>query len=289
VISVAADPNWFYSTLAQSTAALVGLAGAFLLQRLLSQRQEVAITRRSIREECLLLRRHMQEEAEVARGPLDGLETAIRDADREPPECDVISVPMLNITVFGSDGTSSGQVGLPEFDRSDGLRILGEALESLNAYVEALEAATFERMVEDLRQHGRLRRPDRDWLEDGKRDLAVQIAEPRPTIWARLETQHRNVTFRWKQFSRQSEEIGDRLGRLRTRFVPQSFYMLFVVLLLMLGAGVVAPLVFLSAQAGPSKWILFALFTPLSVAFVGFFGWELRSLRRADRLLKEAF
>jgi len=29
-ILAASDPNWFYSTLAQSTAAIVGLAGGFL-------------------------------------------------------------------------------------------------------------------------------------------------------------------------------------------------------------------------------------------------------------------
>src|SRR5262249_25454837 len=37
----ASDPNWFYSTLAQSTAALVGLAGGFMVSRILQQRNEV--------------------------------------------------------------------------------------------------------------------------------------------------------------------------------------------------------------------------------------------------------
>jgi hypothetical protein len=35
------DPNWFYSTLAQSTAALVGLAGGFLVSRLIARREEI--------------------------------------------------------------------------------------------------------------------------------------------------------------------------------------------------------------------------------------------------------
>lgn len=38
----ASDPNWFYSTLAQSTAALVGLAGGFMVSRILQQRTEIA-------------------------------------------------------------------------------------------------------------------------------------------------------------------------------------------------------------------------------------------------------
>lgn len=35
------DPNWFYSTIAQSASAVVGLVGGFLAARLLSQRSEL--------------------------------------------------------------------------------------------------------------------------------------------------------------------------------------------------------------------------------------------------------
>jgi hypothetical protein len=31
------DPNWFYSTLAQSSAAIVGLAGGFMVSRVLAR------------------------------------------------------------------------------------------------------------------------------------------------------------------------------------------------------------------------------------------------------------
>jgi hypothetical protein len=72
VIPLAAAPNWSYATLAQATAALVGLAGAFLLQHLLSQRGEIAVTRRDTREECLFCRQDLQREAEAARDPSDG-------------------------------------------------------------------------------------------------------------------------------------------------------------------------------------------------------------------------
>ena len=51
MLLASADPNWFYSTLAQSTAALVGLARAFLVQRLLTQRTEIAPLREKIRAE----------------------------------------------------------------------------------------------------------------------------------------------------------------------------------------------------------------------------------------------
>jgi hypothetical protein len=49
IASVDLDPNWFYSTLAQSTAAMVGLAGGFLVQRLLAQRSDIAQERADLR------------------------------------------------------------------------------------------------------------------------------------------------------------------------------------------------------------------------------------------------
>src|SRR5712691_10985641 len=48
------DPNWFYSTLAQSSAAIVGLAGGFMVSRVLAQRSEMADDRG-------VLRRQMQD------------------------------------------------------------------------------------------------------------------------------------------------------------------------------------------------------------------------------------
>ena len=37
----AIDPNWFYSAMAQSSAAIVGIIGAFLIAKLIAQKQEI--------------------------------------------------------------------------------------------------------------------------------------------------------------------------------------------------------------------------------------------------------
>jgi hypothetical protein len=49
------DPNWFYSTLAQSSAAIVGLAGGFMVARVLAQRTEIALDRNRLRDQMLML------------------------------------------------------------------------------------------------------------------------------------------------------------------------------------------------------------------------------------------
>lgn len=77
------DPNWFYSTLAQSTAAIVGLVGAFLLQRLLVQTNDVAVKREAIRAEFMELHRKLAYELrDLGRvvGSLEGLQTDLRRA-----------------------------------------------------------------------------------------------------------------------------------------------------------------------------------------------------------------
>lgn len=289
MIPVAADPNWFYSTIAQSTAALVGLAGAFLLQRLLSQREEVGLMRQNLRDRSLALRESIHGQSEVVKDLLDGLETALDEARDQPDDSDFISAE-ATIYLLGPEGGASGEVaGLSEFPRDAGLSMLQDALVSLKSFAGALDTVTFERLVEDIRLLGRIGPPDPAWIQEGKPVTGPQISNPRQTLWARMEVQHQWVTLLWRQFVQKSEAINRDLIRLRLRLAPPTFYFLFLVLLLMLAAGVLAPLVFLSAESGPSKWILFGLFTPLSAAFVGFFGWELRNLRRADRLLKETF
>jgi hypothetical protein len=46
VVSTSHDPNWFY--FAQSTAAIVGLAGGFLVSRLIARRAEIGVERASL-------------------------------------------------------------------------------------------------------------------------------------------------------------------------------------------------------------------------------------------------
>ena len=69
---------------------------------------------------------------------------------------------------------------------------------------------------------------------------------------------------------------------------PRSLYILFPSLAALLLSGVVAPLFFLSAEYCASKWILL-LFIPFAACFVAFYRFELRRLRRAYRIVDEAF
>jgi hypothetical protein len=51
------DPNWFYSSLAQSAAAVVGIIGAFLVSYLLGQRGSALEQRRAMLQSARAVRR----------------------------------------------------------------------------------------------------------------------------------------------------------------------------------------------------------------------------------------
>jgi hypothetical protein len=77
MLLAAADPSWFYLTLAQATAALVGLAGAFLVQQLLNQRAEISPVRADIRQELKQLQRSIEDELRYDEVALDSLREAL--------------------------------------------------------------------------------------------------------------------------------------------------------------------------------------------------------------------
>jgi len=93
----------------------------------------------------------------------------------------------------------------------------------------------------------------------------------------------------WRTYNKRVVEIGERVEYLRSKLAPRSLYILFGILGSLLVVGVIGPLFYLSAEGGLSKPILLVFFIPLALAFVGFYGYELRRLRRADRLVSEDF
>ena len=159
----------------------------------------------------------------------------------------------------------------------------------MEEYLEELRGLGWNRLAEQVRVQGRVGLAAADWLENPGPRPSSQTAQPGLGLWPRLEEQRFIAALRWGRLRADSETIGRKLAELRARMAPRSLYLLFALLAALLGAGVIAPLVFLSAEGGPSKWILLGLFAPLAVGFVAFYGFELRRLRRADRLIEEAF
>jgi hypothetical protein len=94
---------------------------------------------------------------------------------------------------------------------------------------------------------------------------------------------------RWEELARESRGPAAEYAALRSRIVPASLYWLLALLLTMLVVGLIVPLSYLSASAGPSKTVLLVCFGVLAVLFVSYFGYELWKLQGAAKLENETF
>jgi hypothetical protein len=281
------DPNWFYSTLAQATAAIVGLAGAFLLQRVIAQREQLAPLRQDIRTNCLSLWHDIDNQ----RTQVETAVPTLKQAEKEAKECvesgqNVLIGGDIQVLATGPTGMV-GQRGARFESGQDPQADLRHAWSVLAEY-EAHLPASFEALVERIRSQGTLDpRTPQAWLAAPPWTGRSRPPQGAWLDWAKVEDDV--VRERWQNLQLRAREFGVALEDLRGRLVPRSFYLLLGVLTGLLLGSVITPLFFLSAKGGPSKPVLIAVFAPLAVAFVGFFGFELWRLRRADRLASETF
>src|SRR3954452_16683216 len=84
------DPNWFYSSLAQSTAAIVGVLAAVLVPRLLQQLSDVRNAKIELIRDFLALRSNVQDTLQATSGYLGYL---------------VESLPKLRVAYEGADAS----------------------------------------------------------------------------------------------------------------------------------------------------------------------------------------
>lgn len=282
------DPNWFYSTLAQSTAAIVGLAGGFLVQRLFVQRSEIAVAREPVRRLCrnvmgnvLSLRQNVDE-------VIGGMEAAVaqldeRGGDAVPAFTSHELWTLNHSRSYAHPGT--GETTWPQPSEDD-LQALRSALSDLRALRAALPSS-FEEFLAMLVMSQELEPRGAAWLMDK--------AEPFPELdffedfWQFVARQRDMAKMRWQEALGSSREAGSAVAEFRSRLVPRSFYWLVGILAGLLAAGVISPLFFLSSKDGASKPVLLTAFIPLSLAFIVFAVYELSRIRAAGDLTREAF
>jgi len=277
------DPNWFYSTLAQSTAAVVGLAGGFLFTWLLSRRGEVIVERRTY---------------------IDWLNRIIRQSEDLKHRTDTVRLQTEDVLRKIRDqhaaGVSHDRLEIPRFE-----------LLSHPAYTVPHPS------VEDitaLEQLPPLYEQLRGAIANGRGDLARALLSAKPlepqgapayrkvemrhdpfektgigpeNFWSGIRAQKDYAIWKWQEIAREYDRLVFALKNFRESLVPGSIYFLILILFGLVGAGVVAPMAFLSAHAGPSKWVLFAISAPLVVAFVGYLAYEVRRFRHAADLSRD--
>lgn len=254
MLQMVTDPSWFYSSLAQSAAAVIGLMGALFLSRLLQRMGEVAESRSRLLEEFKSVRQGMrnikvqfvQPYAEWIDASLPGAEEAVR-AGRP--------LTMGRMRSFNSDVSGQWPV---DAAMVDGWRTDREDCDQLVALLDGAAAVT------DIHGLDPLIRALRAFVgeHDGRR--SAQVAQD----WLRpLE----------------------RLARLsdihHTQVLPRSAWTMLAILAFLGAVGVIAPLGFLivGSVSTPQKLLLSGFAVGLFGLLV-YLGLTMRDLREAGHL-----
>jgi hypothetical protein len=108
------DPNWFCSTVAQSTAAIVGLAGGFVASRLISQWGDIAHDREPLRAAFLELTNEVAQFKAEAESALASLGPVLAEAEKQQAAGALgnENVVMSNLTSLRAHWTDSGSKSL---------------------------------------------------------------------------------------------------------------------------------------------------------------------------------
>ncbi|MDX6582997.1 MAG: hypothetical protein QOI10_2181 [Solirubrobacterales bacterium] len=289
------DPNWFYSTLAQSTAAIVGLTGGFLAQQLLAQRREVAQLRQPVRDRAsqhyTSMVESMRNAADTVAGSLTEIVSRVRETAKEHGSGSPTEIPaeVLAATLTPPpQGPMHATGGLQERLSAADIPALERGIEIAKSVRDSLPA-DFSVYAEKLRLDGSIgERPEtirsvEPWTQGTKRPQAQAGFQ----LWLGLQADV--AAELWDRADGEMKPIVEHLNSFRARLIPKSFYWLLSILALLLAAGVVAPLFYLSAREGGSRTGFMVAFIPLAFALLGFFAWELTRLRRADRLGPDTF
>jgi hypothetical protein len=154
------DPNWFYSTLAQSSAAIVGLAGGFMVSRVLAQRGDIAGDRSGARTRMLVLHNDAIAQAKQAKRVEKSLRRALPIAENTR------QLEIASIETFTHSG-NHGQQGNYATDTSL-LALLRQIADEARDYREALTklAKNPKALTDNLRTGKEAKELAADWLNE---------------------------------------------------------------------------------------------------------------------------
>jgi hypothetical protein len=283
MIVAAHDPNWFYSTLAQSTAAIVGLAGGFIAARLTTHRAEIAQTREPLKGEFDMIAAR----AAGYLGTIDSMRQQLRDFLQDVDSTQAVkkdvTLPLTdrlpNLSRRGSSAPGSAPLTQDQRDRLDGF---AEVIEGL---YRVLQAMTPQHMAERLRNGQELRAPEEPWLDEDPGILPDQPA----TYWDDLELQRPYAQLWYQEIRGMHSALIPRVRALTSRLVPRTFLFLLIDLTVLLAVGTIAPMAYLSARSATTKTIFLLAFAVCALGVAVILLLEMVQIRKAGDLSRDSF
>lgn len=280
-----ADPNVFYATLAGSTAAMIGLTGGLLVARVLALRDELIGMRVDLKAQFDELSEAVSSERRhataVARSAAELVALARRagEGERFGVPSDVL-VAALTGRVGDPPAEWLGlEAGLPLAFVED----LEGLIADTEAYVDSLPASS-QALLEHLREPRRWAAPPATWLVEEDAGPAIVSFDYESLVRERRSA----MRDRWRDLRGRSETLAGPYETFRSRLIPPRFYFLVFVLGALLVADIIVPMFFLPFDEAGVRIALLGTFVALSVGLVGYFAFEIRTLRSAADLTRHS-
>lgn len=241
-MSTISDPAWFYSSLAQVCAAIVGLVGAILGSRLVDHLNAMRSERADIDAVLGGLRITIAQRSERAAKVLTFLRQRVQDVEAALGR-KVDTIEITEVYEWSRYGTLSA----PEHVDVSSLQQLRRTLQAHEVWgARAFGLAT-----------GGVR----------ARDLGLRAANLQRYMDQLLEKEHPHL----KDYKNDLDSCGRQLGGFEVKVFPASLVPVFVTLAVMALAGIVWPLSILPGLEVTSKtWMLLSLTLGLIALFVYF-------------------
>jgi hypothetical protein len=250
------DPNWFYSALAQSAAAIVGLIGALLLLKI----TETSNTIRNFRADLINEKKELREKSHPLINKIEELERRLKEILEKIGNETVGTTGYVLPGNYGSFDVEKGETDIEKIKR--GLTLTSSSLEKWKYSIKIFDERVDE-LSEIISSLAKIKE-DANFISDdfGKKLEEQLLKENDLTTWNEL----------FKSFKNKSEDYNKIT-------IPKSYYLILIILAFIVIVGVIIPLSYLSAYSGYDKTILISLFSFGILGLIFYFIYQVHEIR----------
>ncbi len=252
----APDPNWFYSALAQSAAAIVGLIGALLLTKI----TDTSNTIRNFKAELINQKDELRKKSYPLIKKIDELESKLKEI-----------LDQIGNETHGTEGyTLPGNYGSITVEKGEtdtgkikkGLKLTCDCLEKWKNSIKNFDEHADE-LYEIISSLEKIKECANFISDEFGKNLEEQLLkENELNIW--------NDDFL---------SFKNKLEDYNKITIPKSYYLILIILAFIVIVGVIIPLSYLSAYSECDKIILISLFSFGILGLLSYFIYQVYEIR----------
>ena len=247
------DPNWFYSALAQSAAAIVGLIGALLLLKI----TETSNTIRNVKAELRNEKKALRKKSYPLIDKIDELERKLRQI---LVEIGTKTAGTEGYTLSGNYGSIVVEKGETDIEKiKKGLKLTSSSLEKWKYSIK-----NFDKNVEELSEII---------------SSLVEIKETANLISNDFGERLEKQLLKENEWNEDFLSFKNKLDDCKDLTIPKSYYLILIFLAFIVIVGVIIPLGYLSAFSGYSKIVLISLFSVGIIGLILYFIYQVHEIR----------